>query len=279
MMADPQNPPFTGTYIPHNTPASPASNQSRTQNERLPCSQNTSSSSASAPPMRRVPHSFTNSNENIAQTQQAHPPSSQQTRATSTTPRARPTPSTPSTPQPSSTTRSSRPLVDLSDDEDASSWFSPNILANLLATLDTSRNQTLRQATQDRESRRGGKGKGKSLWHLPASCSPPSGERVDSLHRDIHGNPVSFSHTVVDHDLLRDLEGRFDEINGGFDVLALFIRSMFDGPSRRSIRLILEENGDFTATMESLTNAGMPVSDAFFLLALVRFVHAIRDLE
>lgn len=151
------------------------------------------------------------------------------------------------------------------------------MLTNLMANLNTNRDRALQRAAEEEQARLPGKGKGKagSVWDIPSLCTPPKGERVDAVQRNFAGYPMGFTSELVNTAFLRRLEGRFDEINAEYDLLSLFVRSTYDNATQRTIRLILEENPDFVQAMDRLIEAGMPVNDAFFLLALIRFVTAV----
>lgn len=289
--SDPDHPEFVGLYIPYNPNVIPdfGSNlQAPATPSRVQITQ--PSQSVSSP--RLVQDSFhsptipsVSSNSRSSESPRTVPPpyeaSESEPSYTQASSESRITPSTPSSrrARPSKRLNSSGRGQQSEGEEvgDVAPVFDLEIFTNLMANLNTSRGRALRRVAEEEEDKLPGKGKGRSVWDVPFLCTPPEGERVDTIERNITGYPTGFSSEPINAAFLRALEGRFNEVNTEYDLLSLFVRSTYDNATQDSIRSILEENPNFVQAMDRLTQAGMAVSDAFFLLALIRFITAVNE--
>lgn len=130
------------------------------------------------------------------------------------------------------------------------------------------------EAAAEASSLKKGKGRKKSGAASTSSCSPDS--QTHFARRGVNGIITSTSTVDASDEFYRELEELYNTIDVDTDLYHLFLQSWFDAESRDIIRDVTEANLSFTVGMRRLVAAGMAIYDAFFILALVKF---LRDLN
>lgn len=135
------------------------------------------------------------------------------------------------------------------------------------------------------ESENKGKGKEKEkrkgVGSIGGSCSGSSQNssniRVDRLSRSLYGEITSSSFASADGQSSRDMEYFYNGVDIDFDMITLFLSTYYDQESRDLICAVLEADLPFNVAVERLQNAGMPLADAFFILAFFKFIRMIHE--
>lgn len=122
-------------------------------------------------------------------------------------------------------------------------------------------------------SRLKGKGtlKSKGTSVASGSCSPTT-SRTYHLYRDLNGEVTSSVPVTANEEFYRELEAMYNSIDSDTDLYHVFLESWYDEESREVIRDVTRGDLPFRIGMYRLVESGMVIGDAFFILALVKFL-------